>query len=144
MTRETTNVLAAVITRADEFLVCERPPHKRHGGLWEFPGGKVEPGETSFEAVQRELLEELGVQVVAVGDVEFSVLDPGSEFLIQFLRVAIVGEPECREHASLAWTSAPGLLDFALAPSDREYALHLLSSKPPTRASHDPHDEGLI
>jgi mutator protein MutT len=126
MTQQKIQVMAAVITRADQFLLCERPAHKRHGGLWEFPGGKVEAGETQFSAVQRELHEELGVDVVAVGDVEFSIADPGSEFVIEFLRVAIAGEPRCLEHTSLAWVSATELLDFPLAPSDRHYALHLL------------------
>jgi 8-oxo-dGTP pyrophosphatase MutT (NUDIX family) len=56
-------VLAAVIRRQDRYLVCRRPAHKRHGGLWEFPGGKLEPGETLLEAARRELREELGAEV---------------------------------------------------------------------------------
>jgi 8-oxo-dGTP diphosphatase len=126
MRQEKIQVMAAVITRADQFLLCERPAHKRHGGLWEFPGGKVEPGETQFRAVQRELHEELGVDVLATGDVEFSIADADSEFVIQFLRVTIAGEPQCLEHASLAWVSSTELLDFPLAPSDRDYVMHLL------------------
>jgi 8-oxo-dGTP diphosphatase len=135
MTQQKTQVMAAVITRADLFLLCERPSHKRHGGIWEFPGGKVEPGETQFSAVQRELCEELGVDVVAVGDVEFSIADPGSEFVIQFLRVTIAGEPQCLEHASLAWVSPTELLDFPLAPSDRHYAMYLLDRPEATSSS---------
>jgi 8-oxo-dGTP diphosphatase len=135
MTQEKIQVMAAVITRDDQFLLCERPAHKRHGGLWEFPGGKVEPGETQFSAVQRELHEELGVDVTAVGKVEFSIADPGSEFIIQFLRVAIVGEPQCLEHASLAWVSSAELLVLPLAPSDRHYAMHLLSRAETTSPS---------
>jgi 8-oxo-dGTP diphosphatase len=123
-----TPVMAAVISRADRLLLCERPAHKRHGGLWEFPGGKVEPGETPAEAVQRELHEELGIEVTDVAEVEFSIADPDSEFVIEFLRVSIVGEPQCLEHASLAWVSPAELLDFPLAPSDRNFALHLLAS----------------
>jgi 8-oxo-dGTP pyrophosphatase MutT (NUDIX family) len=76
----TVRVLAAVIRDADRYLVCLRPAHKRHGGLWEFPGGKLEPGETLFDAARRELKEELGVQVVAVEDLVFSTQDPGSPF----------------------------------------------------------------
>jgi 8-oxo-dGTP diphosphatase len=126
MTHKKIQVMAAVITRGDRFLLCERPAYKRHGGLWEFPGGKVEPGETPFSAVQRELQEELGVDVIAVGNVEFSIADSGSEFVIQFLRVTIAGEPQCLEHASLAWVSPAELLGLPLAPSDRHYARHLL------------------
>jgi mutator protein MutT len=135
MTQQKIQVMAAVITRAGQFLLCERPAHKRHGGLWEFPGGKVEPGETQFSAVQRELYEELGVDVVAVGDVEFSIADPGSEFVIQFLRVTIAGEPQCLEHASLAWVSPTELLDFPLAPSDRHYAMYLIDRPGATSSS---------
>ena len=46
-------VIAAVIGRADTLLLCQRPPHKRHGGLWEFPGGKLEPGESDADAARR-------------------------------------------------------------------------------------------
>ena len=50
--------MAAVIERDGKLLVCRRPGHKRHGGLWEFPGGKLEPGETIVDAARRELDEE--------------------------------------------------------------------------------------
>jgi mutator protein MutT len=61
-------VVAAVIQRNDQYLLCQRPAHKRHGGLWEFPGGKVHDGETDFDAISRELTEELEVGVVRVGN----------------------------------------------------------------------------
>jgi mutator protein MutT len=115
-------VLAAVIERGGLLLVCQRARHKRHGGLWEFPGGKVEPGESDLEAARRELDEELGVRVTSVGAVALSVADPGSDFVIEFLPVEIEGEPVCHEHAALAWAEEDRLLDFALAPSDRHYA----------------------
>lgn len=119
-------VVAAVIEREGKILVCERPSHKRHGGLWEFPGGKVENGESDFEAVKRELYEELAVDVISVGKVQFSVADPGSEFVIEFLRVKIEGQPQCLEHASFAWVSEQELLEVPLAPSDRCYVLDRL------------------
>lgn len=119
----TVRVVASVIEHDGEFLVCKRPAHKRHGGLWEFPGGKVENGESDFEAVKRELSEELGVNVIAVGAVQFSIADPGSEFMIEFLSVRIVGKPQCLEHASLAWVREHELLQLPLAPSDRRYVL---------------------
>lgn len=118
-------VVAAVVRRGDRLLVCERPAHKRHGGLWEFPGGKLEPGETILDAARRELAEELDVRVVSAGEVEFAIADPGSEFVIEFHPVEIAGEPRCLEHAGLAWVEVEELLGMALAPSDREYARHL-------------------
>ena len=80
-----TSVLAAVVQRNDKYLICQRPVHKRHGSLWEFPGGKLEAGETYLDAAQRELAEELGVKALTVGSPLFSIADPGSEFLIEFV-----------------------------------------------------------
>jgi mutator protein MutT len=115
-------VVASVIEREGKLLVCQRPTHKRHGGLWEFPGGKVEEGESDFEAVARELEEELGVRVLRVGAEEFSMADPGSHFVIAFLPVEIEGEPRCLEHARLAWVTEEDLLSLDLAPSDLHFA----------------------
>ena len=114
-------VIAAVIARGDQLLVCQRPPHKRHGGLWEFPGGKCEPGESDADAARRELDEELGVAVLDVGAEEFAIGDPGSPFLIFFVPVTIAGEPTCHEHVALRWAPLAELSTMALAPSDRRY-----------------------
>ena len=68
MTRQRVQVVAAVIRRPDgQVLLAQRPQHTHQGGLWEFPGGKVEPGESEVEALQRELQEELGNKQVAGG-----------------------------------------------------------------------------
>jgi 8-oxo-dGTP diphosphatase len=119
---ELIHVIAAVIRRQDRVLVCQRPAGKRHGGLWEFPGGKVDPGEDAFAAAARELAEELGIRVIAVGAAERSIRDAGSPFVIDFVPVAIEGEPRCLEHEALRWATAAELRSLALAPSDREYA----------------------
>jgi mutator protein MutT len=119
-------VLAAVVERDGRYLICQRPPHKRHGGLWEFPGGKLEPGESDAEAARRELHEELGVTVEAVGSEQFAVHDDGSPFWIAFVPVHIAGEPACLEHSALAWASVTELPQYALAPSDRRFAEWLL------------------
>ncbi len=119
-------VVAAVIERDGRLLVCERPPHKRHGGLWEFPGGKIEDGETYFDAARRELAEELGVEVKSTGEILMSVRDPGSVFVIQFAPVKIQGDPVALEHSQLAWVEREELLDLTLAPSDRRFAEKLL------------------
>ena len=124
-----TSVLAAVIERDGNYLVCQRAAHKRHGSLWEFPGGKVEAGESHFEAARRELAEELDVRVLSVGSAIYSVADPGSEFLIEFVPTTIQGSPTCLEHMDLKWISLPDLPSLELAPSDRRFVDFLRSSQ---------------
>ena len=121
------SVLAAVIRRNDKYLICQRPLHKRHGGLWEFPGGKLEPGETYVDAAKRELAEELGVKALAVGSPLFSIADPGSDFLIEFVPSEIVGEPHCLEHIDLKWLPVEQLSSLQLAPSDERFVEFLRS-----------------
>jgi mutator protein MutT len=119
-------VVAAVVRRGETVLVCQRPAHKRHGGLWEFPGGKCEPGESDAAAVRRELHEELGVDATLLGPALFLATDPGSPFVIAFLPVALTGEPVCLEHDALHWGAPRELLALPLAPSDRRFVECLL------------------
>ena len=124
-----THVLAAVVQKENRYLVCRRPAHKRHGGLWEFPGGKLEPGETHLAAAGRELAEELGVKVDSIGDVAFSVSDPGSNFVIDFVPTVIVGDPSCIEHSALQWATSEELQALDLAPADRSFATFLQAAE---------------
>ena len=121
-------VVAAVIARGDRFLVCKRPVHKRHGGLWEFPGGKYEPGESDFDAVQRELWEELGVRSSSNEKPLFEIQDDASQFLIAFLSAQIEGEPQCLEHSELGWFTVTQLAQLSLAPSDRKFVEFILNT----------------
>jgi 8-oxo-dGTP diphosphatase len=118
--------MAAVIRRNDEFLVCQRPMHKRHGGLWEFPGGKCEPGESDSDALERELREELGIEVVTVGEPWFETRDDDSPFVIVFVPVETIGEPFPHEHAAVRWSTAGEMAGLELAPSDRRFINLLL------------------
>ena len=120
-TDSTVRVLAAVIQENGRLLVCRRPMHKRHGGLWEFPGGKLESGESDLDAARRELREELDVEVTAIGKELLAVHDAGFPFLIAFIEVHITGTPECREHTELRWCSPSELSTLELAPSDRQF-----------------------
>jgi mutator protein MutT len=122
------HVVAAVIERGGQYLICRRPVHKRHGGLWEFPGGKIEPGESSIDAACRELREELAVEVTTVHPSLLSVADPGSAFIIDFVPTEILGDPKCLEHSELRWVTPPELDKLDLAPSDRQFADFLLRS----------------
>lgn len=117
----TVPVLAAVIRRGDRYLLALRPAHKRHGGLWELPGGKLEPGEGWKEAAQRELREELGVVVTRVGAPLFRRADPSSSFEIVFLEVEIEGEPRALEHDGLRWVTPAEAAGLPLAPADRAF-----------------------
>lgn len=118
-------VVAAVVQRGDRYLVCLRPPQKRHGGLWEFPGGKCEPLETDLAATSRELHEELAVTVTSVGTQLFAAHDPDSPFLIVFVPATIEGEPSAHEHTAVAWHTLDLLSELPLAPSDGQFVAHL-------------------
>lgn len=118
-------VVAAVVERDGRLLLGLRPPEKRHGGLWEFPGGKLDPGETAAEAARRELAEELGVVVTDVGERLLSVGDDPSPFVIEFFPVSITGGPSAIEHAEIAWFTVAELAALPLAPADRAFATWL-------------------
>jgi mutator protein MutT len=121
------DVVACVISdESGRVLVGLRPAHKRHGGLWEFPGGKVRPGETLAEAADRELREELAVRVVSADDgAEYVAEDPGSPFRILFLRVRVDGTPSPTEHQALTWFDARRDPPLEFAPADLAYVRFL-------------------
>lgn len=125
-------VLAAVVLRASTYLLARRPPEKRHGGLWEFPGGKVLEGESDFEAASRELDEELGLRVTSTGRVLQRLRDPGSPYLVDFVEVEAAGEPVATEHADVGWFTREEIDDLELAPADRRFA-ETLGPRPPQR-----------
>jgi 8-oxo-dGTP diphosphatase len=110
--------LAAVVERDGRYLVCRRPVRKRHGGLWEFPGGKLNAGESLADGLRRELLEELGVNAELIGDALLELPDPGSAYVIVFVPARVIGEPLCLEHDALRWASVEELKSLPLAPSD--------------------------
>jgi len=120
-------VLAAVIRRDGRYLVCRRPTHKRHGGLWEFPGGKLEPGESLLDAARREMREELALEATGVGRTLAAIQDPGSPFLIEFVEVEVAdgAAPEALEHDEIRWVAAADLAAMDLAPSDSGFATML-------------------
>lgn len=123
------HVVAAVIRQGNAVLIGCRPEAKKHGGLWEFPGGKVDQNETVAEAIVRELREELLVEATAADDPIFSVIDELSEFQISFIPTKIQGEPVALEHSAILWCNVDQLLEYPLAPSDRAFSEYLIRMK---------------
>ena len=113
-------VTAAVIVRDGRVLITRRGPECKLAGYWEFPGGKVEPGETRQQCLERELLEELGVISHAgeeIAESEFHY-DHGS-FLIVAIETIMNGEEiTLKDHDKLAWVTMSELGEYRLAPAD--------------------------
>ena len=101
-------------------LACRRPAGKHLGGLWEFPGGKVDPGESPAEALIRELREELMIDVVVSSPLE-PVVWPYESItirLIPYLCRIVAGEPVAHEHDEIRWCSRCLLATLEWAPAD--------------------------
>ncbi len=120
-----TKVVAAVVSRDGRYLVARRPLHKHHGGLWEFPGGKIHKGETATNAIKRELREELGVTFVSIGKTVAVLSDELIQ--IRFLAVDIKDEPMALEHSELQWCNLPELTCVDLAPIDKRFVSNIFS-----------------
>jgi 8-oxo-dGTP diphosphatase len=116
-------VAAAVILHPDgRVLLAQRPPGKPYEGYWEFPGGKLEPGETPAHALARELHEELGVDVRRAAPwIVQEFVYPHSHVELNFFRVlAFDGEPHGRDGQAFAWQT-PGAFDVApLLPANTQ------------------------
>ena len=119
------DVVAAVIYERGKYLVCQRPSHKRHGGLWEFPGGKVHLEETFENAIKRELIEELSLTLVGIGKLLFTAEEADSDFAIHFIECFIEGNLKLNEHQSKLWATKEELLHLQLAPIDMNFIKHL-------------------
>lgn len=124
-------VVAAVVRREGRYLVCRRPKHKRHGGLWEFPGGKLQKGESLTDAVRRELAEELAVEVMSVGNVCYSHIDPGSRYRIRFVETEIAGSPMPEEHEEVRWCLPSELPLLSFPPADEAFVQRIVSTGSP-------------
>ncbi len=118
---EELRVVAGVIVREGRVLVALRGPGMRLAGEWEFPGGKVEPGEDDATALARELREELGVDVRVGPLIGVSRHPIGARLLVLVAyRCALVaGEPSPVEHAEVRWVAPEGLSELAFAAADR-------------------------
>jgi 8-oxo-dGTP diphosphatase len=120
LTQPTIAVVAAVIAREGRFLLTQRGPEGRLAGYWEFPGGKIEPGESPAAALRRELREELGVTIEVGERVGQLVHDyPARRVELEFLAAELVdGEPRPLEVADLGWFRPEEMADLPLLPAD--------------------------
>ena len=117
-----TEVVAALIWDKNRFMICQRPAHKARGSLWEFVGGKVEPGESKEEALIRECREELGV-TVEVGDVFMEVTHQYPDITVHltlFSASIREGVPQKLEHQDIRWITAEEIGKFSFCPADTE------------------------
>ena len=124
-------VAAALVFDAGRLLITRRPAGKHLGGFWEFPGGKLEEGESFQDCLQRELREELGIQV-SVGELLAAVEHnyPEQTLQIHFYRCALdSGTPSLIECDAMEWITASKLNDYAFPPADAD-VLAEIQSKP--------------
>ena len=116
-----TKVVAALVWRGDRFMICQRPAHKARGLLWEFVGGKVEPGETEAEALARECREELDAEVTA--DSLFMRLVhtyPDLTVELALYHASMQGEPKLLEHNDIRWIRVDEIDRYEFCPADEE------------------------
>lgn len=116
-------VAAAALVDVDgRVLICQRPEGKQLAGLWEFPGGKLEPGETPEACLIRELNEELGIEVKQACLAPFVFASHSYEGFHLLMPLYLCrrweGMVERREHAALAWVEPMNLARYPMPPAD--------------------------
>lgn len=117
-----TEVVAALIWEGDTFMICQRPAHKARGLLWEFAGGKVEPGETKERALVRECREELAV-TLQVGEVFMELTHQYPDLTVRltlFCASIQEGTPKMLEHNDIRWITVGEIDQYPFCPADKE------------------------
>lgn len=125
---EPLTVVAAVIRNsAGRILLARRPKDRHMGGLWEFPGGKVEPGESPEAALRRELREELAVEIEVGAFIDRAHhAEPGLEIDLLFFTARVVsGVPFPADGQRLAWVTPSDLASYPTPPADAELVARL-------------------
>lgn len=124
------DVVAALIWDEERFMICQRPAHKARGLLWEFVGGKTEPGESREDALKRECREELDVEL-EVGDVFMEVDHEYPDLFVHLTlfnaRIAS-GEPKMIEHNDIRWITIDEIDDYEFCPADADILARLKAS----------------
>ena len=113
-------VVAALVWDKDKFMICQRPAHKARGMLWEFVGGKVEPGETKEQALIRECQEELAI-TLSVGEVFMDVVHEYPDLTVHltlFNAAILSGTPQKLEHNDIRWITVDEIDQYTFCPAD--------------------------
>jgi len=119
-TKTTIRVAAGVLRRGSQYFIAQRLPGDLGDGAWEFPGGKVEPGESDSDALQRELAEELGIHVTESALLMTLTHEYPERFvdLVFFEVLAWQGEPEGREGQATRWCERDALAEVDWLPAN--------------------------
>ncbi len=122
-------VVAAVIRHQGKILICQRPQGKNLAGCWEFPGGKVEAGESKPSALARECREELAASIIVGAPIGSAVHDYGGYSVdITFYECLLDGRmPVAAEHSAIAWVAPSELESYNFCPADRQFIKALSS-----------------
>lgn len=120
-------VVAGILTQKSRLLLTRRPLNKNHGGLWEFPGGKVESGEGLIAALQRELQEELHTEIDPHRCLSLGCVN-NKDLSIHFFLTALIGTYSPQEHDATAWLALEEVSRKDLCPLDQQ-AIHLFAPK---------------
>jgi 8-oxo-dGTP diphosphatase len=124
-----TEVVAALVWDNGKFMICQRPANKARPLLWEFVGGKVEPGETKEQALIRECQEELTI-TLSVGDVFMDVVHKYPDITIRltlFNATIAEGVPQKLEHNDIQWITPEEIPNYNFCPADEEILKKILA-----------------
>lgn len=122
MERKITEVVAALIWDGNKFMICQRPANKARGMLWEFVGGKAEPGETKQQALIRECKEELGI-TLSVGKEFMAVVHEYPDITVRltlFHATIAEGVPQMLEHNDIQWITVDQIQNYEFCSADVE------------------------
>ena len=122
-----TDVVAALIWDGNRFMICQRPAGKARGLLWEFVGGKVEPGETQEQALIRECMEELDISVL-VGDQFMQLIHEYPDITVRltlFHTTIARGTPKKLEHNDIRWITVDEIDQYEFCPADKSILARL-------------------
>ena len=126
-----TEVVAALIWDKNKFMICQRPTNKARGMLWEFVGGKVEPGETKEQALIRECQEELAI-TLSVGEVFMDVVHEYPDLTVHltlFNAFIANGTPQKLEHNDIRWITVDEIPQYDFCPADETILRRLIENE---------------